>query len=226
MIWQNITLLIAGGINLIMSIIVFSRGIKNKINLYFGLLTLSNFLWAVTLLLSIILSDNAVAEIFYRTAYLAAIGIAVSLFYFTVYFPYKIKNFKVYNNIFILFFVIIITILIYSKLHIINFQRGIDLSFWSIDYYKPFYLIYSLFFFLLVIFGVYFLVSRMHDLEIHLKSKIKILSITIIIGLVFGVYFDLLLCYFGNFKYIGFGPIFTAFMNAYVFYLLTSNKER
>ncbi|MDD5749980.1 MAG: hypothetical protein PHO91_04395 [Patescibacteria group bacterium] len=52
---QNTLLLIAGLINLVMSIIVFSRGIKNKINLYFGLLTFSNFLWALGLFLSRVL---------------------------------------------------------------------------------------------------------------------------------------------------------------------------
>jgi hypothetical protein len=224
---QNFTLLLAGLINLTMSILVFSRGVKhNKINLYFSLLTFFNFLWAFALLLANIFSNNALAEISYRTSYLAAVGIAVSLFYFSLYFPYKIKNLKLYNNVLVLIFSAIILVFIYSKWHIIFFERGLNLSNWLIDYYKPFYVVYSLFFLSLVISAICFLVSILYNLESWLKRRIKILLITIIVGLVFGVYFDLILCYFGNFNYIWFGPIFTAFMNIYVFYLIFHNKEK
>ena len=224
---QNFTLLIAGVINLAMSILVFSRGVKhNKVNLYFSLLTFFNFLWAISLLSSNIFSSDVLAEIAYRTSYLAAVGIAVSLFYFSLCFPYKIKSFKLHNDLLVLIFSAIISIFIYSKWHIIFFERGLSLSDWSIDYYKPFYIIYSLFFLSLVISATYFLANRLHNLESWLKNKIKILLITIIIGLIFGVYFDLILCYFGNFGYIWFGPMFTAFMNGYVFYLIFHNKEK
>lgn len=224
---QNYTLLIAGIINLIMSILVFSRGVKhNKINLYFSFLTFFNFLWAIGLLLASIFTSNIFAETAYRTSYLAAVGIAVSLFYFSLVFPYKTKSLKMHNNLSVLIFSAIISIFIYSKWHIIFFKRGLNLSDWVIDYYKPFYIIYSLFFLLLVISAICFLANRLHNLESWLKNKVKILLATIIIGLIFGVYFDLIICYFGNFKYIWFGPIFTAFMNGYVFYLIFHHQDK
>jgi len=223
---ENICLLLAAIINLIMSILVISRGWKNKVNLYFSLLAFFNFLWALSLFLSTIILNAIIAEMFYRTAYLAAIGIAVSLFYFALHFPYTIKRLKVHNNLLVLFFSAIVLIFVYSKLHIISFERDLDLANWVIDYYKPFYVIYSLFFFLLIVLAVYFLLDKLHNLESWLKKRVKILLITIIVGLIFGIYFDLVLCYFGNLRYIGFGPIFTSFMNITVFYFIYSSRDK
>jgi hypothetical protein len=81
---QNILLLLAGGINLIMSILVFSRGVKhNKINLYFSLLTFFNFLWAISLFFARVLPTND--WLFWaRLAYPSSLGIVVSLFYFSI----------------------------------------------------------------------------------------------------------------------------------------------
>ncbi|MBU1202959.1 hypothetical protein KKH39_02885 [Patescibacteria group bacterium] len=209
-----------------MSIFVLSRGLKNKVNLYFGLLTFFNFLWALGLFLSRILVDDFTAQLLYRTAYFAAIWIAVFLFYFTLNFPYKIKDLNKYYRYFIWFFSILISILIYTKFHIISFERSANLANWFMNYYKPFYIIYSIFFFVLVLFAIYFLVDKLDKIEGFLKDKIKILLFTIIMGLIFGSYFNLILCYFQNWDYIWFGPIFTAFMNIYVFRLISLSKER
>jgi len=223
---QNYTLLIAGIINLIMSILVFSRGIKhNKVNLYFSLLTFFNFLWAISLLLSKSVLFGLSAEISYRMAYVAALGIAMSLFYFTLYFPYKNKNLKLYYQAFLIFLALFLSVLAYSKIHIINFSGGINSANWVINYYKPFYLVYSLFFSYVIISSMYFLIYKLKNIDNFLKNRIKILLITLLVGLLFGSYFNLVLPYFENWSYESVGPIFTAFMNAYVFYLIFNKKE-
>ena len=43
---------------------------------------------------------------------------------------------------------------------------------------------------------------------------------------IFGVYFDLFLLYFNNYQFNWLGPVFTVFMNAYVFYLIFHSKEK
>ncbi|MBT4210089.1 MAG: hypothetical protein HOE19_04220 [Candidatus Komeilibacteria bacterium] len=224
---QNYTLLIAGIINLIMSILVFSRGIKhNKVNLYFSLLTFFNFLWAISLLLSKSFLFGLSAEISYRTAYVAALGISVFLFYFTLYFPYKNKNLKLYYQVFLIFLSIILSVLSYSKLHIIDFSGGFNSANWFVNYYKPFYLVYSVFFIYVIMSSIYFLIDKLKNIDNFLKNRIKILLITLLVGLLFGSYFNLVLPYFENWHYESVGPIFTAFMNAYVFYLIFNRKEK
>jgi hypothetical protein len=75
---QNILLLVAGIINLIMSILVFSRGIKhNKINRYFSLLTFFNFLWAISLLFAKALPVDS-WMFWAKLAYPSSLGIALS----------------------------------------------------------------------------------------------------------------------------------------------------
>jgi hypothetical protein len=224
---QDYTLLIAGIINLIMSILVLSRGIKhNKINRYFSLLTFFNFLWAIGLFLSKAILFGSPAEIAYRTAYFAAIGIATSLFYFTLYFPYKNKNLKLYQHLFVILMTIILAVLSYSKLNIIDFSKGLNSVDWFVNYYKPFYWVYSLFFLYMVILAITFLITKLKTVDNILKNNIKFLLITISIGLTFGAYFNLVLPYFQNWNYEYAGPIFTAFMNVYVFYLIFNKKEK
>ena len=41
-----------------------------------------------------------------------------------------------------------------------------------------------------------------------------------------GSYFDLIICYFGNFKHVWAGPPFTLLMNFVVFYLIFNKKEQ
>jgi len=223
---QNATLLIAGLINVAMTMMVFSRGIKNKVNLYFGLLTFFNFLWSISLLLSVILFFDTQAVLFYRTAYFSAIWISVFLFYFTLHFPYKIKSLGGYSSLGVYFLAIILSIFVYTKFHIVSFERSVNFSGWFVDYQHSFYMLYSLFLFVVFLLAVYFLIDKIGTVEGFLRNKIKVLLITIIIGLICGLYFNLILCYFQNWNYIWFGPIFTAFMNVYVFYLITSSKEK
>lgn len=222
--WQNLALLVAGLINLSMSMFVLGRGIKNKVNLFFSLLAFFNFLWAGSLFLSQILNIDKFAEFFYRTAYLAAMGISVFLFYFSLYFPFKNQKIKKTFHVFVISSSLILSIMVYTKLHIIKFIRTVNLVDWNVLYNNNFYIIYSLIFFCVIISAIYFLISKLKNLDGIMYSRTVNLTVTIIIGLIFGSYFDLILCYFGNFSYIWFGPIFTLFMNIYVFYLITSKK--
>jgi hypothetical protein len=224
---QNLTLIVAGAINLIMSILVFSRGVRHsKINLYFSLFTFFGFLWAISLLLSKSFFFDLSAEISYRTAYLAAIGIAMALFYFSYNFPYKNKNLNIYYQIFIILLAIIISVLVYSKVHIIDFYDGRNASDWFVNYYKPFYTFYSLFFFYIIFSGMYFLINKLKNIDTFLKKQIIIFLITFILGLIIGAYFNLLLPYLENWRYEFVGPICVVFMNIYVFNLIFPKQEK
>ena len=153
---QNFILLITGILNFSMSVFIISRGWKNKINLYFSLLTFFTFLWSLTLFISRIIPSDLLAVFFYRSTYMSAVGIAVFLLYFSLYFPYKIKDVSFLIKFSIWLPTIIIVILIYTQWHIIDFNRSIDLLEWNVSYYVPFHIVYGLYFFVAVIHSFYY----------------------------------------------------------------------
>jgi len=86
-------------------------------------------------------------------------------------------------------------------------------------------LIYVLYFVSLASFSIYYLLDKYKGAVITFRKQTGLLLITIIIGLIFGAYFDLFLIYMGDFRFNGLGPLFTVFMNAVVFYLIFSSKK-
>lgn len=219
--WKNWLLLVSALINLAMSVFIFSRGIsKNKINLYFSLLTLSCFGWGFSLFLAKTVSIFDVSKFFFQTSYFSALFISIFLFYFVFYFPFPtsiIKN--IYKNI-IIGISIVISFAVYTPIHIIDFGRIGNTHEVYVLYFKPFYIIYSLFFIITVCCALYILWHKYINIESNLRSGIKFLFITILLGLIFGVYFDLFLDYFNIHSYIWLGPVFTIPMNIVVFYLI------
>ena len=225
---QNGTLLIAALINIVMSVIVFSRGVKNKINLYFGLLTFFNFLWVIGMLIGRVLTLGMFW--YYAGAlliYPIALGIAIFLYYFCISFPMQIKRLSNLNNLLVILPAIVMSIIVYMKgWFILSYYKDIVHTEYTLYVNKLPYSIYSLYFIVLVILALKELHKKIKVLDSVFRKQIIMLFIAILIGLIFGVYFDLVLFYFGNYHYIWLGPIFTAFMNAYVFYLITSSKEK
>ena len=226
---QNVILLIAGVINLIMSVIIFSRGIKNKVNLYFSLLTFFNFLWAISLLLG---RTTTIDFIWYEggaiLAYSAALGIAMSLYYFSVHFPALIikKVRPIYNYIIVILGVILSIVPYINNVFILGYNKDIIRQEYNLFVNKPIYIVYSIYFISVVLLAVYNFYSKQKILEGIFKKRIRILLLTIIIGLVFGSYFDLFICYFANYEYSWLGPASTVFMNTYVFYLIFYTKNK
>jgi len=225
---QNVLLLSAGLVNLIMSIIVFSRGIKNKINLYFGLLALFNFIWVISLAIGRL--SNVDMLWYYGgalLAYPAALGIAVFLFYFCFYFPVQNKNSSPLKNFFIIFPAIILSVVVFIEdVFILSYDKNIVNTEYTLYVNKPLYIIYAVYFVVIIILALRELYSKIKISENLFKKQIVILFIAVLIGLIFGVYYNLVLCYFANYHYNWFGPVFTLFMNLVVFFFLISPKEK
>lgn len=223
---QSITLLVAGIINLVMSILVFSRGVKhNKVNLYFSLLTFFNFLWAIGLFYSRSFIDLEITSLFARSTYISAIAIIISLLYFVIYFPHKTKELSLGLKIFVWLPAFFLTSIIYSKLFITHFVNNNGYEY--ISYFNKFgFWTYFIYFILTALLAIYFLWQKYKVAEGLFKMQIKFLFLAIMVGLVFGTYFDLFLLYFENYRLNWLGPIFTAFMNGYVFYLIFPRKEK
>ncbi|KKP92303.1 MAG: hypothetical protein UR94_C0002G0021 [Parcubacteria group bacterium GW2011_GWA2_36_10] len=225
--WKNWLVLISVLINLSMVVFIFSRGIKkNKINLYFSLFTISTFLWGVSLLFgrTMIISQWQFWAYF---AYIAALAIALFLFYFTLHFPYQIKALKTWQHLLVILPAIFLSSIIYVKDYfIVKAIQDIANTEYVLWHNKFFYILYSIYFLIMVLFSLHFLWIKYKNSDGILKRGLFWLFVTILLGLIFGTYFDLILCYFNNFHYIWVGQIFTLFINLAVFYLIFFTKEK
>lgn len=225
--FNNFLLLITSVLNLIMGgVVIFRKNIKNRMYLYFVILTFFNFIWGMAIFLALITNSVNLSEFWYRTCYLGALGIAPALLYFSVYFPFQSKKISRVYSILIFTFFIFLSFLIYSKWHIIEFVKLDNISKIMASYYEPFYFLYSIYFIVLVTSAIKILYDKFKSAEGIIRYQIIILLMTILIGLIFGSYFDLLLVYFQDFTYVWLGPIFTFPMNAAVFYLVFFEKEK
>lgn len=225
---QNTLLLITGLINLLMSIIVISRGARNKINVYFSLLTFFNFLWAGGLFLSRILLFVSGTWIFWSTStYFAAMGIAIFLFYFTIHFPFPNNKNKTYSNYITCIIFFLLTFVIFKhNLFITNYTQNSEQNIYVLYYNKVLYVLYSIYFMYLIIASIINLLNKYKKAELFLRTKIMYFLMAIIIGAIFGSFFDLLLCYSHIFIFNWLGPLFTLPINFVAIYLIYSNKEK
>lgn len=226
---ENIILLIAGLINLIMSIIVFARGVKhNKINLYFSLFTFFSFTWAMGLFFSRILlfvSDYWI--LWSNSCYISALGIILSLYFFSIHFPFKIRLVKPFVDYFLIILSLFFVIIIFNgDLFITDFYKDSLNDIYILYFNNILYLSYSfLFIFISTISITNFLVAYRKS-ELFFKKQILYLLIFIIFGLLLSTYFDLFLCYFGIFNYNWLGPLFTFPINLVAFYLIFYQKQK
>lgn len=223
---QNFILLLAAAINLFMTFFVWKRGIKNKINLYFGLLTFFNFLWSLGLLLSRSVADMYWVAIMARSTYISALGIVIFLFYFIHYFPYQLERLKKYEHFFIILPAFFLSFIVYTKFFILETVRAYS-DFEYISYYNKIgFFIYAIYFVIIAILALKKLFKKYSLAEGLLKQQIKMLLVAIIIGLLFGSYFDLFIQYFNDYRFNWLGPIFTVLMNFIVFFFVISPKEK
>ena len=223
---QNLVLLIAGLVNLVMSFLVIKRGAKSKINLYFALLTFFNLTWAIGLIMSNSVSNIDMVSFYDRSTNLSGIGIIMSLFYFTLHFPYQREKISDIKTKIIWLLAILLSVSIYTKWFVVDTVWIDKFPYYVAYYYKPVFIIYTAYFFVLAVWSIYLLVKKYKQTEGLIKKQLKWLIIAIIIGLVFGAYFNIIVSYFGNFNPGWLGPVFTLFMNIVVFQAIRSPKEK
>lgn len=221
---QNILLLIAGIINLAMSIFIISRGWKNKVNLYFSLMTFFNFLWATGLLFVNPFFNSGIIRFAAAVVYPIALMVVVSLFYFIIYFPYKIFSLsKFYNN---LIFGIVFIISIFCIFGYKIFAQDVSLiprlvvhyEFWS-------YFIYTVLLMTLMILGVLILFLKFKKADGIFKWQLKLVLMAVIIGTSGGLFFNVYLVTLGIFDYMYLGLISTLFINGVAFYFIKSSPK-
>ena len=225
--WRNWLLLISALINLCMAIFIFSRGVKkNKVNLYFSLLTFFCFTWALGLLLSRMVTDLSLLSLFSRSTYISALCIVLALLYFSWHFSYfdQLGNKKFLGLIWLFF--IILSFLVYSDKFITSFILSDNVGEYIGFFYFPGYLLFFIYFLFIAGLALVNIFKKYKILDGVLKKHLLLLFITLFIGLIFGIYFDLFLLIFQDFRFNWFGPVFTIFMNSFVFYLIFFKRDK
>lgn len=217
---QNYSLLMAGIINLFMCIFLISRARHSKMHLYFSLLTLFCFTWTVGLFLSRSMTDLTLTLLFTRSTYVSAIAIMISLLYFVIHFPYSTNRLNNIHKMMVWIPAILISILVYTSFFIIDLRHAYSEYEFSHSFYKFSYWIYFIYIIAMSLVAVYFLLKKFSIAEKLFKKQVVLLLATIVIAMIFGVYFNLFIIYFGDFRFNWLGPIFTVFMNMAVFRLL------
>src|SRR3989339_665453 len=224
---QNLVLLIAGLVNLVMSIWVFARGLKNKINLYFGLVTLFNFLWTLGLVMINLAVNYELTRFFASFVYPIALLIVVSLFYFTIYFPYE--SFKLKKSYQWLINFVLVSYTIYCIFGYKLFVSSIILSPKVMIYYEFWAsTIFSIILVILMLSAIRIIYKKYKLAEGVFKTQLLLILIAIIIGTSLGSYFDLFFVYYQDHSidntYLG--PLFTLFINFVVFSFIVMSRDK
>lgn len=221
---QIIILAIAGFINLAMGIFIFVRGIKSKINLYFGLMTISNFFWTIFLIGFNFVDTSDQLRLFSSLPYLASYLVVVFLFYFCLHYPYVLFNISKYYKW--LINISVILVVFYTSILYKNFVPNINLS-TKTAYYNMFgHSIFALCIIVLMLASIIVLLKKIKRLDGYNKKNLKLILISVIFGTILGSYFNLFMIYVNNFSYIHIGPLFTLFINFVVFGFIVLPKEK
>ncbi len=225
LIQQNLVLFIVGLVNLLMGVFIFSRGVKNKINLYFSCMTLANFFWSLSLILFNLSSNQETLRFFASLPYAFAFLVVVFLFYFSIYFPYKIFNLpKIYK--WLLNFIVVI-VLVYTTVFYRLFV--VETIIWPgnmANFNLLSYVIYTLLLVLLMLAALIFLFYKYRLAEGLFKWQLKVVFWGVFLGTFFGSYFNLFSMYNDDFDYVHLGPLFTLFINFIVLGFIIMPKDK
>ena len=131
------------------------------------------------------------------------------------------------KNILVLLPAIIFSSILYiNNWFIVSMSRDVLNTDYTLLYNKPVYIFFAVYFILICLLSLYFLWVKYQHADGVIKKQLGFLLFSVSIGLAFGLYFDLIVCYFGHFQNAWLGPVFTLLMNMAVFYLIFFYKKQ
>ncbi|MBT7553027.1 hypothetical protein HN670_00990 [bacterium] len=223
--YQVIILFLAALLNLVMSIIVITRGWKSPINKYFSLMTFFNVLWAGGLLFFRLSNNYEMVQFSASFIYFASLLVVLNLFYFTIHFPFKTLRFsQAWQHI----LSIVISI---GALYFVFFYKYFSLSvnlegLNTVAYESIAYLIFSIVLGILMLSAILFLFIKYFQVDKIFKKPLALILFSVIIGVIAGTWFNLYAMYFDEFRFYYLGPLFTLAINFIAFYLIFLKKDK
>ncbi len=196
--------------NVILGVVILSRGIKNTLNILFGMLTFSVSFWCISVIG--FYSPNFPLETKWTAwTHLFALLISYIFFFFSTRFPSKMRIRKlIYFIAFILFFVVVY-LLFYSNIIVgntIDFKYEVNFG----------YYIYALIISFFFLSGYYTFALQYRNQSEHVKkNQIKYIFLGSFLSSIPAIITNLLLPAIGIFNYTWLGPIFTVFLVGSIF---------
>jgi len=214
-------LFIAASVNCLLSLLVL-LGKRDKVNIIYSIFVLFASFWAIGLAFFILETDLFRSLYIANFYYIAAAGIPAFFLYFSIIFLNTDQNKnKILQFIIVVPLILIIIAFIYDKNFIIknvfNTTWGKDVTINTLNY-----ILYSVYFITFVILAYFKLIdSYLTTRNSEEKSQLRFILMGTLIGFIFGMIFDLFLPFFGDYKHIYLGPIFSFTMVASIAYSIT-----
>ncbi len=218
---QTALLFVTASVNCLLSLLVL-LGKRDKTNIIYSIFVLFASLWAVGLAFFFMENDlNRTLHIinFY---YIAAAGIPIFFLYFSLIFLNKEgQKFSKTRLLLILPWLLMLAAFIYDKNFLIKvvfeYEGNKDVILNNFNY-----LIFSAYFLVFVCLSYYKLLNLFNNTQnIEERNQLKFIIGGTFIGFTFGMVFNLILPFFGDYRHIYLGPLFSFSMVASIAYSIT-----
>lgn len=219
---RDIVLIVTGIFNVFLGFLIYLRNKNSQVHLSFTFFNFSLAGWALGIVFFRIATDPNLALVWAKSYYIAASFIAASLLYFANVFPEgKVLSLK--KKLLIIIPSVIHALLIwipgYLTHKVIIVPDGNEMVLGKIEY--AIYTIYFIPFFygaLLILWGKY---RRYYG---SLKRQVLFVLLSVLLASIFGVVFNLILPWFGNYRLIYLGPPFTMIIFWIVTYAIIKHR--
>lgn len=215
-------LFITGILDLLLGVMVLLRNRRSQVNISFAFFSFSLAGWALGIAMFSAAADAGQSLFWAKEYYIAASFIAASLLYFAQIFPegkslsFKQKLFVLVPSLLHAGLLLIPGYLIHG---IIQYAWGKEVVLGKVEY-----AIYT-FYFLPFFYSALYILWRKYKINTgYLRKQIKFVAISILSASIFGVVFNLLLPWFGNYKLIYFGPPFTMIIFWFMVYAIIKHR--
>lgn len=208
--------------NIVLGLIIYSRNRKSEINQAFGLFAILDALWAFGLGMFSITNDHQTALMWAKFYYIVPVFIASTFYYFSLVFPNNTpisKRTKFFVFVPTLIHTLLLIIPGYLTKEVVGQGWGKEVILGA-----PEYLVYSIFFPAYFATGLYILWKK------HLKSiglvrqQLLYIFVGVLVPGAAGYIFNLLYPWFGNYRQIWVGPIFSLLITGSIFYSIVKHQ--
>jgi signal transduction histidine kinase len=203
----KIGLYITTVVNVVLSLVIFSRGISNITNLLFGFFTGSAAIWTASIIGFYYFPQASIFVSWVVYTHVFALGTSFAFMLFTFFFPQDLsRGKKTILSISAIVFFALIAVLFLSDL-IVGKVIGIE---YELGVLYPLYSVSLIAFF----FTGYYALVRQYKLAVNDLQKIQTSYVATsgIVAPTLAIIPDLILPYFGVFEYTWMGPPFTLIM--------------
>ncbi len=215
-------LVTAGLLDLALGIIILLRNRKSQVYLSFAFFSFSLAGWVLGVVLFRVTADLTWALWWAKGYYIAASFIAASLLYFAHVFP-EGKPISSVRTLLILgpsvFHAVLLAIPGYLTKQITVHPWGKEVVLGGVEY-----LIYTVYFLPFFYGALYILWLKYRQYTGRLKRQIEFVLVSVLVASIFGVTFNLILPWFGNYRLIHVGPPFTLIIFWYLSYAIVRHQ--